>query len=723
MRAAQRDRERRKTFTAARFKAAKRDGPPPASARRRWSLPGGDATLLAIVFIAALVPRLIYLSEVSRAVWFERPIGDSNVYLDRAKEILAGHWLGSGIPFHSSPIYPFFMALFLGLSGGSFFVLGIAQILIGSANCVLVALLAKRLAGGSRAAALLAGLSAAFYGLLAFFDADLLMIFLTLFFTDLSLLLLIRAKELTSPRVAPSPRGRLHVMLEKDWVMALLAGLSLGLAALDKTNLLLFAPVAAWYLAGEFSLAIRSWRWRPAVLFGLGTALAIVPVTVRNVVVGHDLVLVSSNAGVNLFIGNNAQGQGVFFLPAGSGLRNTDLYESSVEVAEHAAGRRLRPSEVSHFWSGRAWRFVLDEPVKAARLQLRKLALLSNHYEIPNHISYYFTRSEYARVLKWMFVGFWLITPLALLGIGLRWRRGLVGTDKLLLGFVLSYAVSLLPFFITERYRLPLVPVLIAFAATGVVEAGRLLRARALRPLALSAAGLAAAAICVNWPLEQFNHSFIRTVIAGKHLERALQNPATGSADIEKAIVDSKWSLEVDSLSAGAHYGLGSAYSAVGYYSGAIREWETTLRVDPSIGAARDLIADAQGKMARTGDRVSPDAIPLTPYEQAVLAEAGGREEQAMRLYEELVARDPFHSSACNNLAVLYYRQGRFRDAIKVLRLGLRSAPHQFVLLNNLAANYYRLGNHRQARKLWNECLRLQPGSAMVRDQLRMVRE
>jgi tetratricopeptide (TPR) repeat protein len=720
MRAAHR--ERRKPSAAAGSKAAKQAGGS-APVRRRWNVPGGEWTLIAFVLVAAFIPRLIYLSEISRAVWFDRPIGDSNVYFDRAREILAGNWLGSGIPFHSSPVYPFFIALFLGLSGGSSFVLGVAQILIGSANCVLIYLLAKRLTGGSRIAAFLAGLLGAFYGLLAFFDADLLMIFLTLFFTDLSLLLLIRARDLTSRQSALPRGGRLRVILETDWVMAFVAGLSLGLAALDKTNLLLFAPVAAWYLAGEFSFGIRAWRWRPALLFGLGTVVTITPVTVRNYVVGHDLVLVSSNAGVNLFIGNNRQGQGVFFLPVGSGLRNTDLYESSVQVAEQAAGRRLKPSEVSHFWSGRARRFVLDEPGKAAWLLGRKLVLLWNRYEIPNHISYYFIRSEYAPVLKWMLVGFWLTTPLALLGIGLRRRRGLQGADRLLLGFIVCFTLSLLPFFITERYRLPLVPVLIAFAAAGVVEAGRLLRARAWRPLALSAAGLAAAAICVNWPLTQFNHAFIRTVIAGKYLERALRNPATGSADIEKAIVETKWSLEVDSLSAGAHYGLGSAYSAVGFYSGAVQEWETTLRIDSSIGAARDLIADAKGKMARTGDRVNPDAIPLTPYEQAEIAEAGGHQDHAMLLYERLVERDPFHANACNNLAVIYYRKGRFRDAIKVLRLGLRSAPHQFVLLNNLAANYYRLGNGAEARKLWNECLRLQPGSAMIRDQLRMVRD
>ena len=698
----------------------------PASAPprpRTWKLPGGEASLLLLVFALALTLRLIYLFEISRAPYFDQPIGDSIIYYHRALEILAGDWLGHEIYFHSSPPYPYFMAIFLGLSGHSFFALGLAQILIGSGNCLLIYLLAKKLAGGEIIPGLLAGLFAAGYGLFAFFDADLLMIFLTLFFTDLALLLLLETKNPGATSRSPLPSAQPPPIWKRESALALLAGLSLGLAALDKTNLLLFAPVGAWWLAGEFSLAWKSWRWQPALLFAAGTALMILPVTLRNYVVDRDLVLVSSNAGVNLFIGNNPEGRGIFFLPFDSGLRNTDLYGSSVQAAEKETGRRLKPSEVSSFWAAKAINFAREEPGAAAALLGRKLWLLWNSYEIPNHVNFYFVRSEYAPVLKFMFAGFWLVAPLALVGLGLRLRRGLSSTDKLILGFLLSFMLSLLPFFITERYRLPMVPVLIALAAAALVELARAFQRRAWKTLLGAGVGLAAAAVVVNGPQIHYDYSFIRVVIAAKYIERALQAPQAGIADLKKAVVELKWALETDPTSTDAHYNLGSAYAMVGYYSGAIREWEEALRIDPGVSEAAVALRDAKRKFAQTGDLARVEAIPLSPYEEAKAAMARGQVDLAVALLQEVVRKDPFHFQACNDLGTLYYHRGQYDLAVKVLRQGLKYRPDHFILMNNLAGVYYQSGNQNQAKKLWQACLRQQPKSELILNQLKMVRE
>jgi len=688
-----------------------------------WQPAGGEKTLLILVFALALGLRLIYLFQISHTPYFDDPLGDSKIYLDRALSILAGNLIGDEIYFHSSPPYPYFMALCLGLSGKSFFVLGLAQILIGAGNCLLIYFLAKKLSAGDKVAALIAGIAAALYGLFAFFDADLLMIFLTLVFADLALLLLLQAREVRARHAVPLPDEPYLRVFHSESVLAFLAGVSLGLAVLDKTNLLLFAPVAAWWLLGEYSLRFRSWQWKPALLFAAGTALMILPVTVRNDVVGHDLVLVSSNAGVNLFIGNNPQGQGIFLLPPGSGLRNTDLYGTSVQVAEKETGRKLKPSEVSNFWAAKAKRFLREQPGAAGRQLGRKFILLWNSYEIPNHINFYFVRSEYAPVLKWMFVGFGLVTPLALVSIGRRIKSGWNSADKLLLGFLLAYLLSLLPFFITERYRLPLVPVLIAFAAVLAAELLRLVRARKVKPLLALAAALIAAGVLVNWPLIHYNYSFIRVAIAAKSLEKAYRNPRAGVDDLKQAIVEFKQALEVDPFSTDGHYNLGSAYSMVGYYSGAIREWEETLRIDPGIAEAQAALMDARQKFEQTGDLAKPEAIPRSRFEEAKAAEAKGQYDLALALYRDIIRKDPFHADACNNLGALYYHRRQYQQAVTVLRQGLKYRPDHFVLMNNLAGAYYQLGNQREAKKLWERCLQIQPESELILNQLKMVRE
>jgi tetratricopeptide (TPR) repeat protein len=664
---------------------------------------GWEAAVVAGVAAGAFALRLAYLWQIRSAPYFDIPFGDSLIYVDRARQILAGDWWGGDIAFHSSPPYPYFLALVLWLSHGSFLALGVVQALFGTANCVLVYLLARRL--GGRAAAAVAGFTAALYGLLAFMDGELLMIFLTLFFGDLALLLLLRARE--------SRRSR--------W--ALLAGIALGVAALDKTNLLLFVPVAAWWLAGEFSLRWRTWRWKPALLFAAAVSFMILSVTLRNYLVADDIVLVSSNAGVNLFIGNNPQGSGVFHLPPDSGLVNNDLSGSSVAVAEAAAGRKLKPSEVSSFWSGRALQFLSDRPLEAAKLVGSKVLFLLNAIEIPNHLDFYFVRRRYAPVLWVLFAGFWLVAPLALVGIGRALRRGPGPIGGLYLGFLLSYAASLLPFFICERYRLPMVPVLIAFAAKLVVELIEELRSRAFRSFALAAVGLTAAAVVVNWPYTNtFNYlPYYQKVIAESHLRHVRAARDDRQHHLAAAIRELKQALEVTPASTTAHINLGTAFRWAGFHSGAIREYEAALHLDPNLPEVAAALLASRRDYAAEGDRVSPSSLPTSPFEEARALEVAGRSGEAIRAYEMIIESDPFHHRAVSSLAGMLVSRGEEEEAATLLARGLARRPDDFGLLYNLAYVRHRMGAVDEARDLWGRCLEIQPGNALALQRLRSL--
>lgn len=670
----------------------------------RWVIPGGERTVVAFVFLVACALRLAYLHELSAAPFFDDPVGDSQIYYQRALRILGGDWLGDGIYFHSSPPYPYLLALVMG-AGGSFLAIGVAQALVGSANCVLVYLLAKRLGAGARAPAVLAGLMAASYGLLVFMDGELLMMFLTVALVDAALLLLLRARE------APG------------WGWPALAGLALGLAALDKTNVLLFVPVAAGWLAGEGAPAWRSWRWRPALAFSAAVALTVLPVTVRNVLVGRDLVLVSSNAGVNLFIGNNPEANGVFHLPPGSGLLNTDLEASAARVAEAARGRPLKPSAVSAYWSERAWRFVREQPGAVLEQTAWKLLLLLNAREVPNHLDFYLVRAYFAPVLRVVFAGYWLVVPLALLGLGWRARRGLGRAGKLYAGFLAAYTLSLLPFFISERYRLPLVPVLIPFAAEALLGLVAMVRARAVRPLLALGAGLAAAALVVNWPVaERFDFdSFFREVIATKYLEHAVKAPATHGPELGQAILWLKESLEENPGSAVAHLNLGTAYRAAGFTSGAIQEWRQTLLLDPRSQAAPPALQSALAAFAAEGDLVRREALPATPFERAQALLAQGRNAEAAQLLEEVIQDEPFNDGAYAELGAVQDRSGDPRLAARTLEAGLRRHPDSLLLLDRLGLTELELRRFADARRLWERCFQLAPGSDLVRQRLALL--
>lgn len=669
----------------------------------RLNLFGKQKTLIVIVFILAFVLRFIYLIQISDAPYFDNPAGDSKVFFNHSQEILNGDIIGNEIYFYSSPLYPYFIAIIFWFSGNSFFFLVLIQILIGSANCLLIFFLAKKLSGGREIPAFIAGVSAALYGLFAFFDADLLMIFLTLVFINITLLLLIESKE--------SNRARL----------AFLAGISFGLAVLDRTNILLFIPVAIWFLAGGCSFKWKKWKWKSTILFIAGTITMVFPITIRNYIVGHDFVLVSSNAGVNFFIGNNAHAVGVFHLPPESGLSNFDLHGTSVTIAENELSRRLKPSEISRFWVKKASEFIFNEPSKEISLLWRKFLLLWNSYEVPNNLSFYFVKSEFAPILQLMFIGFWLIVPLALVGIAWRWKQGLDPNSKLLIGFLITYMLSLMPFFITERYRLPMVPILIAFASVSVMDIFTLIKKGAIKKLIFFGAGLIAVSIFVNWHRIQFDYNRMRLIIGTRYLKRALENPQSYGDDIEKAIVELKWAVETIPSDPYAHYQLGKAYASIGFHSGAVYEWETSLKIDPQQPSVSRVLAIAHENLNKTGDLVSINTIPTTPYEEALSKEAHKQYKTAIEIYKNIIKKDPFHFQSYNNLGILLFERGKSREAIQVFKKGLKVMPQNLILLFDLAGIYYKQGELKKAKQIWERCLKIKPDCKPVLEALEML--
>jgi tetratricopeptide (TPR) repeat protein len=618
--------------------------------------PSGRWVVLVVFGVAAAV-RIVAALQYTEAPNFEYPIGDAAVHLSRAREILDGDLLGREIYFHSSPLYAYFVALVLWLTDNSFLALRAIQSILGALSCVVIALLARRAAGGDVATGLVAGLAAAGYGTLAFFDLDLLMISQTVLLVGTCLLFLARFHESRS---------------SQDLIVAALA---LGLAATDKPNLLLFVPVAAWLVAGSFTWRLRGLNWRPACLFVAATLVVILPVTLRNLVVGNDLVLVSSNGGVNFYIGNNPDSPGTYLLPPDSGLQNFDLHGSSVAIAEKATERPLKPSQVSRFWAGKAWRFIADDPLREAWIVGLKLKSLVNAYEVPNHLNLYYMRDNFIPLLRWLRIGAWLVFPLGIVGIAWRWARGATSIDRLLCGYLAAYCVSLLPFFVTARYRLPLVPVLLVYAALLVTGVAGNRSGLSRRRTVLLAVGLAVAVVAVHWPASRHDYSFDRVAMATKYYERSRHDLPTALLDLREAVVQLKWATETAPHSADAHYNLGVALESVGYYSGAAAEFRQVLDLAPDRTLAAVALEGVQRKLSMRGDRATARDLPLTPYEQALTAERGGQPETAERLYRRLVDRDPFHFAAYAQLGRIHASQDDWPRAIRALERAAKLRP------------------------------------------------
>jgi 4-amino-4-deoxy-L-arabinose transferase-like glycosyltransferase len=449
--------------------------PPGAPSRTEW-------LALAVVLMLALALRLLHWQQLrAHDPFFALPSVDERMYHEWAKAIVAGDGLGDAV-FLNGPLYPYFLAGVYALFGPSLAVVKAVQCVLGAAACGLLWALARRLFDVR--VALLAATGLAIDGMAIFYAGALLVANLQLLLAIAILLAVVDAIR--------APRAR-------RW---LAAGACVGLSAIARPNVLLFAALLLAWIPFALRALPATRRLYLSVTFAAGVTLLVLPVTLHNVLVGKDFVLVSHAGGLNLFLGNNPDANGAFRVPrifprsaADDPWEQRALFES---YAERASGHALTPSQVSDFWRDAALEYVRTQPAAWLRLELRKLALAVNAFEAWNIRSYTLTRDS-SRVLHLPLLSFGALAPLAMLGLALsarQWRRLFP-----LYAMLLTVLATLLIFFVLARYRMPAVPVLLIFAAAALVAIADALRAGRWRRVALCTLTLAAAAVLVHRPL------------------------------------------------------------------------------------------------------------------------------------------------------------------------------------------------------------------------------
>jgi tetratricopeptide (TPR) repeat protein len=416
----------------------------------------------------ALAVRLCVLAYASRLPLFAHHRLDEFVY-DEAGRLIAGGDLTLGREvFHMSPGYSYFVGAIYALAGDGAWPVRIVQLLLGLATVALIIASARRIAG--EPGGTIAGVVAALYGPFAFYETLLLATSLGVFAHALLIYSSLRAIE--------RPNAR-------RWSYA---GLALGAAVVIRPNALLLAiplAIVAWRSSRRFTIVLA--------LAG-ATALVIAPVTLRNLVVAGEPVLVTDSGGLNFFIGNGKGAIGTFRIPRD--VPDADSAKTQFpafrRVAEQHEGRALRSREVDAFWYRVAYARIRQDPSGWLRLMGKKLALFWNERELPNTEDYAFARTLNPG-LAWL-IGYGMLAPFALIGTLLL----LAGSTKQrLLGWMNALACAgVVLFFVLGHYRMAAVPGLIiaaVFALERLYEAAT--RPSKWRMILLGVALIAATAI------------------------------------------------------------------------------------------------------------------------------------------------------------------------------------------------------------------------------------
>ena len=622
---------------------------PPDPHRPQWR-----AALL--VFGVALLVRAVYLLEAAGQPGFDTFTMDQEYHLEWARSLFSGVWPPPydslrGDVYFRAPLYPHFLAGIFHLFGPHALAARIVQLVIGSASCALAYGVATKVFG--RATGLVAGLLCAFYWVLIYFDGELLLPVLQVFFLLLGTFLIFAAVE----------RG--------SRAAAALAGLALGLYAITRADILPFLPVALLWLLYATRGLRRRLRLTLALLLAIGAFAPPAAVTVRNRIVGDDWVPVASQGGVNFYIGNNPLSNGMQAVVPGTDESWWGGRDETIRIAEEAAGRKLRPSEVSNYWYRRAFAFITGTPGHWLRLMGRKVLAMIQDPEIPNNEPYEARRGRYL-TLRAVPLSFGVVFGLFLLFLPavLRPRGipafGLSPRPELrqrfvvfLLSFLLVYALSVIAFFVTGRFRVPLLPFILMGASATLVWLWRLLRSgRVGRAVTVAVPGAALIMVLMTDPLG------VRTSTSGfARFSDALDLVEEGRLGQAIAMLEgirAEQSVRAPQL----YHALVRAYQErkrPGDRDDLARVIDEGLRLYPGDlhllrqGALAHFEA---GRLASAADCASryldlrPDEIPAL-YLAAAIAVATGRRDQALEYLDRAEAIDAQHPLVLRMRALL----------------------------------------------------------------------
>src|SRR5213594_2385416 len=675
-----------------------------------------------VIFGVAFTLRIIHIRQMRNAPFFTLLMGDARGYDEWAQRIAGGDWVGRDV-FYQAPLYPYFLASIYWIAGRSPALVRIAQAVIGSCSCVLIAAAARRLF--SARAGLPAGLMLAVYAPAIFFDGLLQKSVLDVFFVCLALWLIanITADE------------RSQQLMPWRW---LALGLGLGGLSLTRENALVFiAVILGW--------AILRFGVRAAAVFTLGAAIVMLPVAARNSMVGGGFYVTTSQFGTNFFIGNHRGADGTYqSLRYGRGAPEYERQDAA-ELAESELHRKLTPREVSRFWTARTLAFIVSEPGAWLKLMARKTALLVNATEMvdtEDQESY----AEWSAVLRLLgpVTHFGVLVPLAFAGMLATWS----GRSRLwvLYALLIVYAVSVVFFFVFARYRYPLVPMLILFAAAGVLaaiaeiqsfqRAGFSLLRPASRKLILQVSAVAAmnagTALQSEHRIDEAIAYYRRAIATQPDYAPAYNNLGTALREqkrIDEAVASYPQALQLQPEFATAHFNLANVLIEQGNPAAALDHFERALRMEPPSADVHSNLGIALALSGRVDEA-------LHEFRQAIDLDSGSAKAyrnlgntlasqahwaEAIAALRRAVELDPNAAAVRYDLANALLESGNSKEAITEFRTTLRLSPAMVEAHNNLGIALGSQGNLDDAIDEFRRALAIQPGFADAQQNLQLA--
>ncbi len=432
--------------------------------------------ILLFALCLGICLRISYLYEIKDQPWFTNPLYDPQYNDYWAKGIATGDWtLPSYVndpeirttPHGRPPGYPYLLSVIYLIFGRNPWAPRIIQYIFGIINIIIVWVLAKKYLG-LRFADIIAILMATFWGF-TYFESQLTYPVFAITSLLIWFSLLIKWQE-----------------KQENKIYSFLLGFTLGILALFRPNgLLLVLLFFSLLIFKFFSRKLSSSRLITlSFIFILGISIPIVPCFIRNYIVAHDFVFLSSYGGLNFYVGNHPESNGAEpRIPELNEWIGCDEwscfdYPAIVRGLSKSLGKSsLSFSEANWYFYKSALYNIINNPKKWLVLTLKKVLLFWGPIEITNDTVPSWDKYE-SKTLNFL-PGFPFYFALFITGIitfifSNFYKLEHTTPQKIFLRtsllIVFVYFLSVLPFFIASRYRIPIMPFILIVGTHSINE-------------------------------------------------------------------------------------------------------------------------------------------------------------------------------------------------------------------------------------------------------------
>ena len=391
----------------------------------------------------------------------------------------------------------------------------------------------------------------------------------------------------------------------------------------------------------------------------VGGLLATVPVMAHNLRAASDPLPLSAQGGLTFYQGNNPGASGYYSNPPGfSGAPATQAAEEK-SIAERETGRSMRRSEISAHFLSKGLAFIASAPRSWLVLEARKAMALAGDYEPSTEYSFYFERRE----IRWLY----------LLMVSGRPR----GPALALLLYTLSSALVPLIFYVSSRYRLPLVPALILYAGAFF---DRLLQA--LGGFAARSSGLApAAALALVVALVSFFPLGRPVAAIEANVHYSIGNLLADRQRDQDALASFDRAIAVYPKYANAWINRGNSLDRLGREDEALASYRRAEDVNPGLWPAYK----AEGILLHRRQQYAEEEAAYRRglatdgeepwYHLGVALKSQDRLDEAIQALVEATRRNPSYARAHARLGEIYAARGETDKAREEFRKANAAGP------------------------------------------------